>query len=396
MLDYIIWNPDQVALRLGDLVIRWYSLFILAAFLGGRQIVKYVYVKGGRPSADVDHFSVWVLCAALIGARFGEIFFYDFRYYLSHPIEALLPVTFEPYFRFTGYRGLSYHGAIIGSLVGTYLYANYHIALSLWPLHLRVRRQKRQGQSFLWLSTSLALGMMMGLLVRVGNFVNSELVGTPTESKYGVLFANDVVEQLRHSSEAIANVKVRKSDTHERQKAYLPIVLELTFKRAGYEEKVIRDFLEQRIKHYLVANRRIGQHVYEPSEQPLSYTLSKTRKNAYVAQIQTWGIPRHPVQLYESIAYLVTLLLHLYWWYKRHQTLRDGTIAGSAMALCYSLRFLGEFFKAPFNILFEGPITLTTGHLLSLLTVLGGILLLIYSNVIRKQDELCQPLELLA
>ena len=55
------------------------------------------------------------------------------------------------------------------------------------------------------------------------------------------------------------------------------------------------------------------------------------------------------------------------------------------MITCYSLRFVGEFFKDPFNVIFDGFATLTMGHLLSLLTVLGGVLLLIYVHILGKK-----------
>ena len=61
---------------------------------------------------------------------------------------------------------------------------------------LKIKKQKREGQHFLWLSTPLALAMMMGFLVRIGNFTNSEITGTPTHSFYGILFAKDVTERL--------------------------------------------------------------------------------------------------------------------------------------------------------------------------------------------------------
>jgi phosphatidylglycerol---prolipoprotein diacylglyceryl transferase len=385
MLDYIIWNPEQVIFRIGALEARWYGLCVLLAFLGGRQIIRYTYNKENRPLEDADNFSTWALCAALLGARLGEIFFYDFGYYLRHPIETFLPVTFDPHFRFTGYSGLSYHGAIIGSLLGTYLYANYRAKLQFSPFLLKIKRQKRENQRFLWLSTPLALAMMMGFLVRIGNFTNSEIAGTPTHGFYGVLFAKDVTERLQQSSGTIAQVKVLKSKTHTEHQAYQPITLKITFKNGHFEENTIRKFLENHIKNYLTTDNAISRHVYESPEQPLNYTLSQTRRNSYVAEIATLGIPRHPVQLYEGIAYVVTLVLHLYWWRQRHKTLRDGVIAGSAMITCYSLRFVGEFFKDPFNVFFDGLITLTMGHLLSLLTVFGGIFLLAYIHMPRKK-----------
>jgi phosphatidylglycerol---prolipoprotein diacylglyceryl transferase len=388
MLDYIIWNPEQTIFRIGALQVRWYGLCVLLAFLGGRQIIRYTYDKENRPREDADNFSTWVLCTALFGARLGEIFFYDFGYYLRHPIETFLPVTFDPHFKFTGYAGLSYHGAIVGSLLGTYLYANYRAKLQFSPFLLKIKKQKREGQHFLWLSTPLALAMMMGFLVRIGNFTNSEITGTPTHGRYGVLFAKDVTERLQQSSEAIVQVKVLKRNTPTAHRAYQPITLKITFRNVNFEEDTVRKFLEHHTKNYLTADKSISRHVYESPEQPLNYTLSKTRKKSYVAEIVTLGIPRHPVQLYEGIAYIITLVLHLYWWRQRRKTLKDGVIAGSAMITCYSLRFVGEFFKDPFNIVFDGFVTLTMGHLLSLLTVFGGIFLLIYINMPHKKRSI--------
>jgi phosphatidylglycerol---prolipoprotein diacylglyceryl transferase len=385
MLHYIIWNPEQIIFRIGALQVRWYGVCVLLAFLGGRYLIRYTYNKENRPLEEADHFSTWALCTALLGARLGEILFYDFGYYLNHPLEAFLPVTFDPHFRFTGYSGLSYHGAVIGSLLGTYWYANYHTTLQVSPFLAKIKRKAREGQSFLWLSTPLALAMMMGFLVRVGNFTNSEITGTPTHGPYGVLFAKDVTERLQQSSKAIAQVEVLKRSTHAAHQTYQPITLKITFKHVNLEENAVRNFLEKHTKNYLTADNSIARHVYESPEQPLDYTLSKTRKNNYIAEIATLGIPRHPVQLYEGIAYVVTLVLHLYWWRQQRKTLKDGVIAGSAMITCYSLRFVGEFFKDPFNVLFDGSVTLTMGHLLSLLTVLGGVFLLAYVHMTHKE-----------
>ena len=381
LLNYIIWDPDKTIFRIGDFHVRWYGLFILLAFLGGRKVSRYTYQKENKPLKEADNFSTWVICAALLGARLGEIFFYDSSYYFNHPIEAFLPITFNPHFRFTGYSGLSYHGAVIGSLLGTYLYANYHMEYQAFPWRWKLKKANRQGQHFLWLSTPLALAMMMGFLVRIGNFVNSEITGTPTHSLYGVLFAGNVTERLQRSSKAITQVKIHKTNTHVPHQACQPIVLKITFKNGSLKEEVIRNFLEKHTKNYLIADKLISKYVHESPEKPLNYALSKTRRNAYIATIETMGIPRHPVQLYESIAYVITLIIHLYWWRQRHKTLKDGFIAGSAMITCYSLRFIGEFFKEPFNVLFDGFTTLTMGHLLSLITVLGGVLLLIYSHI---------------
>ncbi len=385
VLNYIIWYPSPTIFSIGGFPINWYSLFILLAFLGGVQLVRYVYRQEGRPPEDVEKFSVWVLCSALVGAHLVHIFFYDLDHYLRHPIEIFLPITLDPYFKFIGYSGLSYHGAILGALIGTYLYANYLIKARIVPPRLRFVKQRRKGQDFLWLSNALALAMMMGFLVRVGNFFNSEIYGIPTEGQHGVLFVRNAVERLPRNLNPIAQIKVTKRDASVIDRNYQPINIEITFKNADHEEEAIKSFLEKKIKTRLVLNESIKEHVYVPIEEPLSYTLSKKR-NAHVAQIQAWGIPRHPVQLYESAAALIALLVHFYWWRRKHKTLPVGVLAGSAMVVCYSFRFFIEFFKAPFSLVLVGDsITLTMGHLLSLLTVLGGIVLGFYSYAVAKK-----------
>jgi phosphatidylglycerol:prolipoprotein diacylglycerol transferase len=376
-LAYIIWNPSPTALQLGSLSIKWYGLCVLCAFLGGKQIVRYIFKVENKPLGDVEHVSTWVLCGTLIGARIGEILFYNPGYYLTHPIEAFLPVRFAPCFQFIGYAGLSYHGAIIGSIFGAYGYAHYRTTFKPW--RLEIKRVKRKGQSLLWLSTPLALALMVGFMVRIGNFVNSEIVGTPTHSAYGVLFTREVTEQLQRQSRLITKVAVHKDSAPSSRPDYQPVTLEITFQDGGFGERVIVYFLEKQIKKWLTGNNTITRHVRLPANKPLNYTLTKTGNKSYVLNVAALGIPRHPVQLYECVAYVITLITHLYWWRRKRKVLRDGVIAGSAMIACYSLRFIGEFFKDPFSVLFDGFVTLTMGHLLSLLTVLGGIFLIRYS-----------------
>ena len=98
------------------------------------------------------------------------------------------------------------------------------------------------------------------------------------------------------------------------------------------------------------------------------------------------------MQLYESLSYLITLIGLFYWWNHKHkrETLRDGVIAGTATIVSYSFRFIYEFFKEPFNVLIKGAHPITMGHLLSLLTVLGGVIIIIYAYT-RPQAKSSGP-----
>lgn len=381
ILDYIIWNPNEVLLQIGAFKIRWYSLMIIIAFLSARRLLLYFFEKEGRPTEDVEKFSLYILIACLIGARLGEVFFYSPAYYLNHPLEAIFPIKLNPRFQIIGYKGLSYHGALIGGVVGTLLYANYNFGFSLYPFRIKIARQKRQGQSLLWLLTPLAFGVLMGFFVRIGNFINSEIIGTPTHNQYGVLFANHIIQEVKYSSSSIKDVRVLKNPVAipDPEHNYAPVILECTFSSIGLDEENVKKFIEKRLKNYLDTNSDLKEHIYINPNSPLEYTVTKNKKSQYVASVHAFGVPRHPVQLYESFSYLVTLIVLFLWWKKRSTTLRNGVIAGVATIISYSFRFFFEFFKDPFNVLIPGKYPITMGHTLSLVTVLGGILILIFA-----------------
>lgn len=379
LYNYIIWNPNDILFQLGAFKVRWYSLMIICAFLCGRQLIKHFFKKEGRPVEDVDQLSLYVLICCLVGARMGEVFFYNFSYYWSHPLEAILPVEFSPRFHVVGYKGLSYHGALIGAIMGTLLYAYYQITFSLVPLRFKIKKHRKKGQSVLWLLTPVAFGVLMGFFVRIGNFFNSEILGTPTHNQQGVLFAKDIIQGITNNSAAIKWVRIHHDTTSQPETlhGYPPIVVACTFANSGADEEQLKLFIENKLANYLHNSHRINEQLYLPTEAPLAYTLTKDKKGQYTANIKAFGIPRHPVQLYESFSYLFILLVLIAWWNWRGAHLPDGLVAGVAMIASYSFRFLFEFFKDPFNVVIPGTHPITMGHILSLLTVVGGIIILI-------------------
>lgn len=385
--NYIIWSANPVLLQLGPVAIRWYGLMIVLSFWGGRQVIRYVFRKTGRPAEDVDKLSGTLLLGMLVSARLGHVLLHEFTYYYKHPLEAILPVRLSPHLHFTGYQGFSMHGAILGGMVVVYLYSSRRITFSLVPLRFSATKQRRKGQSSLWLSTPLTLSLLMVFLIRIGNFFNSETIGKPTHSQYGVLFVRHVLDQLKQDVHAIESVKVSKNTLfQEALDQYQPIILELTFRENHAEAETVK-LLVERVQHHLATDPYIREHVYQPPKQALDYTLTKNRKQAYVAQIKTWGIPRHPVQLYEGFSYLLILLALLYWWHRDYKTLKDGVIAGTAAVVSASLRTVYEFLKESSRILIQGSYPITQGHLLSLLTVLGGVALLCYLHTSPQHDK---------
>eukprot|EP01132_Coremiostelium_polycephalum_P000200 gene200-264_t len=382
LLNYIIWNPSQTLFELGFFKVRWYSLMIICAFLGGRVLLSYFFKREGRPVEDVEKFSLYVLIACLVGARLGEVLFYDPMYYLKNPLEAILPIELHPTFKVVGYRGLSYHGALIGGFIGALLYANYRIRFSLHPFRFKLTKHQQPGQSFFWLLTPLAFGVMMGFFVRIGNFINSEIRGIPTNSKYGVIFAAPIVNGITHHTPAIQQTRLLKDTTSARCAAegnYPPVILECTFSGIGTEEADIKQFVDTKLKRYLQHSSAVYEHLYLSPDEAMEYSITRNKKSQYIVRINAFGIPRHPVQLYESFSYLITLTFLFTWWYYRGASIREGVIAGIATMASYSFRFFFEFFKDPFNVVIAGNYPITMGHILSICTVLAGMAILFFA-----------------
>ena len=84
--------------------------------------------------------------------------------------------------------------------------------------------------------------------------------------------------------------------------------------------------------------------MYETKECPLRYTISQ-KKGAYIANIITLGIVRHPAQLYESLSMLFVFLFLFYWWQRQKGKIIAGTLFSTFLIFVFGLRFFYEFIK---------------------------------------------------
>lgn len=171
---------------LGFIELRWYSLLFLLGFVFSYYVLTKVFKKEGLPVELLDKLTFYVVISTIIGARLGHCIFYEPEIYLRHPLKMILPFEGTPGtdFRFTGFQGLASHGGVIGIIIGLYIYA---------------RKYKRK---YIWvLDTSTMVAGLGGTMIRLGNFFNSEIVGSPTTLPWGVKFeqlapANMSVEQI--------------------------------------------------------------------------------------------------------------------------------------------------------------------------------------------------------
>jgi len=361
-LQYIFWNPNNFIFKIGSISIMWYSLIMLLSFLAAKYIYIYVCKKEKKSIKNINLFILYIIIFSLIGARLGDVLLYNINYYINNPIEVFLPIKIYPKLEFIGYRGLSYHGAIIGSIIGVYLNTNYN--------------DKFKKNKILSISNPIAFALLMGLFVRVGNFINCEIIGIPTKEKYGILFAKEIIKEMKKNSKFIKNVKIGKINIKiKNDKNYQPIIIKVIFRKLKIQKKSIRKFFKKSIKYKLTNNNYINEHIKKKKKEKIFYTIKKEKE--YVIKIETLCIPRHPVQLYESISYLMIFIIMFSIWKRRK--IKNGIIASVIIITSYWLRFMCEFYKEPFNILFKkNNIIITIGHLLSIITVIIGIAFIIY------------------
>ncbi|SFW75062.1 prolipoprotein diacylglyceryl transferase [Sinomicrobium oceani] len=180
----INWNPSE-GLDLGFFMLRFYSLMFVVAFVLGWFLMKKIYLREGLTVKELDSLFIYTVLATLIGARLGHFLFYEPEMFIKDPLHIFLPVEFSPKFRIVGFRGLASHGAAIGIIIAMYYYS-----------------KKIIHKPILWILDRVVIPVSIGgVFVRLGNFMNSEIIGKPTNSDYGIIFRKLGETFPRHPSQ---------------------------------------------------------------------------------------------------------------------------------------------------------------------------------------------------
>jgi len=173
-------------LEFGFFQVRYYSVMYLVAFALTYILVMHRIKKEHyKFSAEmIQDFFVWAILGLILGGRLGYVLFYNFFYYLGHPLEIFLPFDFTNGFRFIGISGMSYHGGAIGVLLAALIFCRRQ-RIDFWRL----------ADLFV---PAVPLGYTFG---RLGNFINGELYGRTTSAAWGMVFPLDPQQALRHPSQ---------------------------------------------------------------------------------------------------------------------------------------------------------------------------------------------------
>lgn len=191
----VIWNPDVEFCRILGLPIRYYSLLWMVGLVAAYFIVKKLYKNRGIKEETYEPLFFYCFLGILIGARLGHCIFYEPGYYLTsgkHFIEMLLPIRFMPQggIKLAGYSGLASHGGTIGIIIAMIMYCHKYKVKILECIDM------------VCVATPLTAAC-----IRLGNLMNSEIVGKPTGTDWGFIFVQNGEDFARHPAqlyEAIA------------------------------------------------------------------------------------------------------------------------------------------------------------------------------------------------
>ncbi|MEL0644976.1 MULTISPECIES: prolipoprotein diacylglyceryl transferase [unclassified Olleya] len=289
------WNPLTGIDIIGNFKIHFYSVMWIAAFVIGHAIMKRIFKREKINIEFLDPLFIYTVLATMLGARLGHVIFYQPELITQDPLSVLLPFKFNGGFEFTGFQGLASHGAAIGIIIGMILY-----------------RRKYNYKSLMWILDRIVIPVASGaVFIRIGNFINSEIIGKVTDSDLGVRFVQEYYNKYEI---------VQKTGIKDVKKAYASIT-----------------------------------------------------DNPNMSELLN-AIPyRHAAQLYESFCYIFVFLILWFVYTKTTKKDQTGFLFGLFLILLWSVRFFVEFVKEPQGEEFINWFGLNTGQWLSIPFILIGL-----------------------
>ncbi len=346
---YISWNVDP-AIYEGIITLRYYSIFFAISFLLGFYIVKKMYINESAPIEWMDKKLVYAVLGTIIGARLGHVFFYEWDYYAKNLLE--IPMVWK--------GGLASHGAAIALIVAMWLYSKKITKKhTLWSLDKLV------------IAVALASGF-----IRMGNLMNSEIVGLRTDQYTGFFFenatTNEISSYFRLNDNQVKFLPTEKDTLIDGLKYPISnLVLTIpgidldSFSQSNYVQSHLFPFINSYSLEYKqllfdeLNKSMVSKEILSERDQQIKEFLKRmsenhffTTTNSYKVDISgnmltlpIYLIPRIPTQLWEAIAYWI-IFGFLFWTYwKRNWYEYNGKLFGAFLTLNFAARFIIEFFK---------------------------------------------------
>ena len=173
MMCLIHWDINPEIVNVMGFSLRYYGVFFAVGIMLCLSVLKWIYNKETISSDKLETLTLYGVIGIFAGARLGHCLFYDPAYYAAHPIEMLLPIqqANNGEYKFTGYQGLASHGGVVGLMIAMILYA-----------------KKTQESLIKTLDLLGVVAPLGGCFIRLGNLMNSEIIGFPADVPWAFVF----------------------------------------------------------------------------------------------------------------------------------------------------------------------------------------------------------------
>lgn len=151
----------------------YYSILLIAGTMLSVWILKRVYRENGMPWEHLQILVMLSIAGLFLGARLGHCLVYEYEYYFAHPLEILLPIRVKTdgTVIFSGYQGMASHGGLVGWIIAMVIYSRI------------------TGEKVLRALDTIALVLPLAAgFIRLGNLVNSEMIGIETDVPWAFVF----------------------------------------------------------------------------------------------------------------------------------------------------------------------------------------------------------------
>ena len=172
----VFWDVDPEIINLFGISLRYYGILFVSGLILSVSVLNWIFKKENISLDKLDNLIIYGMIGIFLGARLGHCLFYEPAYFLSHPLEILLPIqpNSEGGYHFSGFQGLASHGGAIGLILALIIYS------------IKTKEPIIKIFDLIAIVTPLS-----GCFIRLANLMNSEIIGTPSNVPWAFVFANE-------------------------------------------------------------------------------------------------------------------------------------------------------------------------------------------------------------
>lgn len=366
MFSFIIWdiNPNIIE---SPITIRYYGLLFGFAFFAGFTLMKKMFANEKISEEWLDKILMYAVVGTVVGARLGHVFFYDWDYYSQHLLE--IPQVWK--------GGLASHGAAIAIVIAMWIYS---------------KRVTKGTKSVLWTLDKVVITVALAAgLIRIGNLMNSEIVGDKSNANTAFFFQYEAKKTLSYYFPVDLNaIKIKSTDKTIDENGFdYPVgLVTVSILNKNIVEADIDEFYTN-FNYYKNFDYEKGSknspdkelHYFTLDKKP---TITKT-SDGYTVSFDIGIIPRIPTQILEALSYFSIFLLLILGYWKREWYKREGLIFGVFFFLMFTARFIIEFWKEHQTELLAKA-TLDMGQWLSIPGILIGLIFIVLALSKKKKE----------